>query len=94
MQVERLADSSLPGNIALTLQPVPPSQMQPLLLQAFALTRHERELTMLVLQGLSTAEIAAALHTSTYTVQEHLKSIFAKVRVQSRRELVALLCAF
>ena len=91
LQVERLASSPLPDTFALTIQPAPAAQMQLLLLQAFALTKRERELTLLVLQGLSTAEIAAALHISVYTVQEHLKAIFAKVHVRSRRELVARL---
>ncbi len=65
--------------------------MLPLFLRIFALTRRERELTSFVLQGLSTAEIAAELHISSYTVQEHLRAIFAKVGVGSRRELVARL---
>jgi DNA-binding CsgD family transcriptional regulator len=65
--------------------------MLPLFLQIFALTRRERELTSFVLQGLSTTEIAAELHISSYTVQEHLKAIFTKVGVGSRRELVARL---
>lgn len=74
LQVERLAISPAPGMIALTIQPALPTQMLPLFLQVFALTRRERELTAFVFQGLSTAEIAAELHISSYTVQEHVRA--------------------
>jgi DNA-binding CsgD family transcriptional regulator len=43
------------------------------------------------MQGLSTNEIADCLHVTAYTVQDHVKAIFAKVGVRSRRELVAQL---
>jgi DNA-binding CsgD family transcriptional regulator len=66
-----------------------PAEIAPLIVQAYGLSGRERDVTQLVLQGLSTKEIADRLCISVHTVQDHLKTIFDKVDVHSRRELVS-----
>ena len=44
---------------------------------------------LVTMHGLTTQEMAVSLQVSPCTVQDHLKSIFGKVEVRSRRELVA-----
>jgi DNA-binding NarL/FixJ family response regulator len=58
-------------------------------LETYGVTAREREVAALLAQGLSNAEIAAAMVVSPYTVQDHVKSLFEKTGVSSRRELVA-----
>jgi DNA-binding CsgD family transcriptional regulator len=55
--------------------------------RAHQLSQRETDIALIVLRGLSTSEIAAYLFISACTVQDHLKSIFEKVGVRSRREL-------
>lgn len=84
-----LLEGAVPGSVAVTLSPATPPEIASLIVEAYGLSKREREVTRLVLAGLSTEEMADNLHLSTYTVQDHLKAIFAKVGVHSRRELVA-----
>jgi DNA-binding CsgD family transcriptional regulator len=65
-----------------------PARITPLLMSAYGLTAREQEVTRLVLRGDSTTQIAERLVVSPDTVQEHLKKIFEKTNVRSRRELV------
>jgi pimeloyl-ACP methyl ester carboxylesterase/DNA-binding CsgD family transcriptional regulator len=55
-----------------------------------ALTARERELAQLIAQGLDNAQIAARLSLSEKTVRNHITSIFAKLKVESRAQLIVL----
>jgi DNA-binding CsgD family transcriptional regulator len=76
------------GRTAVIIQPATPNEVAPLVALAYGLTERECDITRLCMQGRATKEIAAALHVSAYTVQDHLKSIFDKTGVRSRNELV------
>lgn len=85
--------SLMPGptgdtRIAVVVEAADPRATMPLLLSARGLTARESEVALLVLRGSSTNEIVDQLHLSPHTVQDHLKAIFDKTGVRSRRELV------
>jgi len=74
--------------IAVIVEPAHPARIAPLLMSVYELTEREQDVTRLVLQGSSTADIADRLVVSAHTVQQHLKSVFDKTGVRSRRDLV------
>lgn len=74
--------------VAVVVQRARPARIFDLVMSANGLTERERDVVGLVLAGASTTGIAAGLTITPYTVQEHLKSIFDKMGVRSRRELV------
>ncbi|APU15827.1 MULTISPECIES: helix-turn-helix transcriptional regulator [Actinoalloteichus] len=79
------------AQVVVTASTPTPAEIMPVVLSSHGLTRREQLVTGEVLHGGSTREIAKALSLAQVTVQDHLKSIFAKVGVHSRGELVALL---
>jgi DNA-binding CsgD family transcriptional regulator len=58
-----------------------------------SLTDAELPVVRLAAEGLSNAEVAARLFLSRYTVETHLKHVFAKLGVENRAELAALAAA-
>ncbi len=54
------------------------------------LTGREQEVADLVLDNLTNREIAARLHVTPKTVEYHLRNVFAKLGISSRRELRGL----
>jgi DNA-binding CsgD family transcriptional regulator len=87
----RLRSGKVPATTAITIAPANPTARSDLRLAAYHLTPAQRRVAELVLQGRSTRQINGELGISEYTVQDHLKAVFDKVGVASRRELVAAL---
>jgi DNA-binding CsgD family transcriptional regulator len=73
----------------ITIRSATTDEVFDLLAKAYDLTRRERELVSLMLDGLATKQLATALSISPHTVQDHLKTIFAKTDLRSRGALVS-----
>jgi DNA-binding CsgD family transcriptional regulator len=84
-----LSSDDVHANVAVIIEASTPAEVAPLVMVAYGLTAQERAITELVCQGLSTQEIARRLQITVNTVQDHLKPVFEKTGVRSRRELVA-----
>ncbi|MGH3933810.1 MAG: helix-turn-helix transcriptional regulator, partial [Pseudonocardiaceae bacterium] len=78
-----------PGTVAVTIQRAAPTDVAALVFHAHGLTARERQLACLLLDGLPNIEIARRLYISTYTVRDHVKAVFDKLGVHSKRELIA-----
>lgn len=57
-------------------------------LEAHGLTERERDVVMLVLEGYSNAEVAARLFVSEATVKKHLRSVYNKMQIKNRVQLI------
>jgi DNA-binding CsgD family transcriptional regulator len=87
LHAARLVSTASP-RLAVIIERAHPARISTLLMAAYGLTDREQEVTRHVLHGSSTAQIAADLVLSPHTVQQHLKAIFDKTGVRSRRDLV------
>jgi DNA-binding CsgD family transcriptional regulator len=79
--------------IAITVRAASVDEILGLVCRAYGLSSRECELVSFVAQGKEKRAIAEQMLISRYTVQDHLKSIFEKLGVHSRLELVTQLLA-
>jgi DNA-binding CsgD family transcriptional regulator len=76
-------------HVVVTLRAATAAETFDRLCRAYALSERERQVVAAVVAGLDTRAITQRLFISRYTVQDHLKSVFRKTGVSSRRELLA-----
>ncbi len=77
------------GRVAVVMERANGARSATVRLEAFGATAREREVATLLARGLSRAEMAEALVLSPHTVEDHVKSLYEKLGVASRQELVA-----
>jgi DNA-binding CsgD family transcriptional regulator len=77
------------GRIAVTVEPVAPAGRIELYGRACGLTGRERELLHRLARGADTRQLAREMRLSPHTVQDHLKSVFAKTGSGTRGILLA-----
>lgn len=61
-------------------------------MERFGLTVREREITRLIVGGSSNKQVASDLSVSLRTIENHLRSIYSKVGVNTRSQLINQLC--
>jgi DNA-binding CsgD family transcriptional regulator len=76
-------------DIAVTIEESSAAERVDVFSRAFAFTARERELLDYLAAGNDTRAVAQSMFLSQNTVQDHLKSIFAKTASRSRRSLLA-----
>jgi DNA-binding CsgD family transcriptional regulator len=77
------------GQVVVTLRAATTSDTFDRLCRIHGISQRERHVVAGILDGLDTRALSERLFISRHTVQDHLKSVFEKIRVHSRRELLA-----
>lgn len=77
------------ASIAVSIEPTPATERAALYSRVVGLSERESELLARLVAGTDTRQLAQGLFVSEHTVQDHLKSVFAKTGVNNRRILVA-----
>lgn len=91
LRAARIGDTGPPAgrDIAVTIEETAPAGRATLFARTTGLSTRETELLLHLLAGADTRELAGRMFLSEHTVQDHLKSIFAKTSVRSRRALLS-----
>lgn len=91
LRAARIEDVRPPHDrdIAVTIEDSSPSERAALFARAHGLSIRESELLGHLLAGSDTRDLARLMFLSQHTVQDHLKSIFAKTSVRNRRTLLS-----
>ncbi len=87
----RLQDDSIGGRgtVAVTIAPTTPAERTELYCNVSGLTEREADVVRTLVDGADSRMVAQRLAISEHTVQDHLKSIFAKTGSPTRRVLTA-----
>ena len=75
-------------DIAVSIEPAAPGDRVSVFARACGLTPREAELLHHLVTGADTRDVAGHMFVSGHTVQDHLKSIFAKTATRNRRTLL------
>jgi DNA-binding CsgD family transcriptional regulator len=84
-------DGDRTGDIAVTIGAATSGETFGLACRGYGLTPRETAVMRALLTGAGTREVSRTLDVSEWTVQDHLKSVFAKLDVHSRREALSRL---
>jgi DNA-binding CsgD family transcriptional regulator len=88
LRAARLGDTA-DSDIAVTIERTSAGERADLFARACGLSHREYELLQCLVEGADTREVAQRMFLSQNTVQDHLKSVFAKTSVRNRRTLLA-----
>ncbi len=91
VEAAALEGGGSPAAIVVALRAASSEETFDLICRAHGLSPREREVVAQLREGLGTTAVTRRLFISPYTLQDHLKSIFAKLGVHSRAELLARL---
>jgi DNA-binding CsgD family transcriptional regulator len=89
LRAARIGEASGEQDIAVTIEATSPTERVALFARAFGFSTRETELVGHLLAGSDTRELGRRMFLSEHTVQDHLKSIFAKTSAHSRRTLLS-----
>jgi len=77
------------ADVAVSIEDSSPAERLAVFARAYGLSDRESDLLRHLAGGSDTRDVAGRMHLSEHTVQDHLKSIFAKTSTRNRRTLLS-----